>query len=434
MIRKVSVREIALLLTVAIPLAIGALIAHRAVDIPYWDEWETADLVYRMHIGTLQFSDLWAQHNEHRMLFPNLITLGLAWFGGWDPVREQFFSLGILVLTQLLIVTMVRRVAHGAVGIYAALAASIVLYGLWQYENFGWGFQLAWFICNACAVAVVVLLTRPFRRPIHVVIAMAVAFIGSYSSSQGLIVWAVGAVAIALSLRAWRPTLAVWIPAGALAFWIYQRGLLPEDYGHVNVLAHPITAVRYVLAYLGSPLGAYLGSNGSAVFGVLLIALLTLLFVADVRSARRVRGLMRNAGWYGLAVYPLLCALATSTGRGGFGVDQSLASRYTAISGLAWIAVIGLLASRLSRWRQPFGARRAEAILAVSVAFGFVVGASNLWSWDNWKVSAGNLVAAKIELEHNDPAALAKIYPNREHVVMLMGELRSVHDGIYIRR
>src|SRR6266481_6254246 len=66
-----------LLLIAAPPLLIGFLILRDGVDTPFWDEWDgTAPLFEKMAAGTLCFADFFAQHNEHRILFPRLIFFG----------------------------------------------------------------------------------------------------------------------------------------------------------------------------------------------------------------------------------------------------------------------------------------------------------------------------------------------------------------------
>jgi hypothetical protein len=410
-------------------LTVAALIAVTAVDMPYWDEWDWAGLVYKMHLGTLAFADLWAQHNEHRMLFPSLIMLGLARLGGWDPVREQFVSLGLVVLSQIAIVALIRRSAHGTAGVIGAAAASIFLYGLWQNENFGWGFQTAWFLCNACAIGVAVLLARPDPGWAAVVPAALLAAIASYSSAQGLVVWAVGAVALALSFRDRVRTLAVWIPAAIAAYVVYRHGMAPADTGHVDVLAQPLTVVAYGLTYLGAPLARLFGSPSSSVAGALLLLTLAASFVADVRSPDRIRRLVRGAPWYALAAYPLVCAAATAFGRGAFGVDQALTGRYTTIASLAWVAAAGLAAGRLSRRTQPLTRAQVGAAGAGAIVFGYAVVANNLHGWSEWKKSAALLTAARSELLASDSAVPANIYPVPARLVVFIGEMRAVRDG-----
>jgi len=80
---------------------LAVIVLKRAVDLPYWDEWDWAVLVYASHHHSLTFAKLWEPHNEHRILVANLLTRGLDRFGGWSPIREQLIALALLALTQL---------------------------------------------------------------------------------------------------------------------------------------------------------------------------------------------------------------------------------------------------------------------------------------------------------------------------------------------
>ena len=73
------------LTAVAIPLVLGSLILRYTVNVPHWDEFEWAPLILHLHAGTLTFSELWIQHNDHRMFFGRLIALGLDSLGRLEP-------------------------------------------------------------------------------------------------------------------------------------------------------------------------------------------------------------------------------------------------------------------------------------------------------------------------------------------------------------
>ena len=60
------------------------LILKYGVDIPYWDEWQYVSFFEKFSQGTLTLSDLFAQQNEYRQFFPNLIFVGLGWLTQWN--------------------------------------------------------------------------------------------------------------------------------------------------------------------------------------------------------------------------------------------------------------------------------------------------------------------------------------------------------------
>src|SRR5689334_12373096 len=79
------------------------VIRKFAVNVPYGDEWVYVPLIAKMHAGQVTWRDVWAQHNEHRIGVPRLLTLGLAQFQGWDTTLETYASFSLAVLTWLLL-------------------------------------------------------------------------------------------------------------------------------------------------------------------------------------------------------------------------------------------------------------------------------------------------------------------------------------------
>lgn len=59
-------------------LVLAVMIAVFAVNVPFLDQWELVELFRKYHEGQLGFADFFAQHNEHRLLFPRLVMFGLA--------------------------------------------------------------------------------------------------------------------------------------------------------------------------------------------------------------------------------------------------------------------------------------------------------------------------------------------------------------------
>ncbi|MBM3285630.1 MAG: hypothetical protein FJY81_07125, partial [Candidatus Aminicenantes bacterium] len=92
------------LLTLAfVPLIVLILeIIRFHVDIPFWDQWNFVPLLGKALDGDLHISDLWQQHNEHRLIFPRLLMVGLARISAYNILHELVANIllatGILVL------------------------------------------------------------------------------------------------------------------------------------------------------------------------------------------------------------------------------------------------------------------------------------------------------------------------------------------------
>jgi hypothetical protein len=426
-------RPARLVLAPAVIAALGilpllALVLRRAVDVPYWDEWGWAYLIYAAHTNTLGWSQLWAIHNEHRMLVPNLLVVGLDALRGWSVVREQVVSLLLLAVTQFLIWTLIRRTVPAArVGV-TFLVATILLLGLSQWENLSWGFQMAWFLCDLGLVVAVWALSRPHRTVRDVAIAVLAATVASLSSSQGLVVWASGLVAIVLAARRVLPTAVGWLLAALLVVLVVHPGS-PQDaaVGHVG-FAHVGLLARYAVVYLGAPLAASFGVDASMQAGIVWCLWLGALAAAALRGPLALR--VRLAPWLAIATYPLLCALVTASGRAAFGLAQAEASRYTSIAALGWISVVAATFVAIPRGSRSVLFAGLPAALVVVVASLTQSYSGN----EQWHGTTVHLRAARAMLAAGDRRALPLLYPDVISEEGLLRELAQIRAGLFSER
>ncbi|MDB5026603.1 MAG: hypothetical protein JWO66_292 [Candidatus Eremiobacteraeota bacterium] len=407
-------------------LPLLAIVLKRGVEVPYWDEWEWVDLIYAAHNHTLTFDQMWLPHNEHRILIPNLLMVGLDRIGGWGIVREQVVSLAVLALTQLFVWLIIRRtVRRDRAGICFFIATAVLL-GLSQYENLQWGFQMAWFICDLGLVGAVWALTKPHRTPRDVFVAILFALLASLSSSQGLLVWVAGLVAIVLVPRRVIPTAIGWLTVAGVVIAIVRFGSPGEGgpghvgFSHVALLAH------YAAIYLGAPIAASRGLNRTAIAGCVLVIWLAVLAVAAMRSPLAMR--VRVAPWLAIALYPVICAVITASGRAGFGLSQAASSRYTSIGALAWVAAVAatfVLVPRVRLW---------PLLVAVPAAIVLVASAEqDIFGNNVWHQHTVEMRDARAGLASADPSRLKLIYPDSTRVTVLLRELATIRDGVFIK-
>jgi hypothetical protein len=146
------------------PAILTATTIRCSVNVPFFDEWEWADLAYHAKTGTLTFAQIVAPHNEHRNTVPNVVFLLLDRWGSWNILHEQLVSLALIIVAQLALWRLVRGTIPGIRGTMAFAAMAVVLCGLGQWENFALGYNIGWNICTAGAIVVVALLTAPVDR------------------------------------------------------------------------------------------------------------------------------------------------------------------------------------------------------------------------------------------------------------------------------
>jgi len=101
---------VALLIFLATFVAFVWFTHRNAVNVVYDDQFSDINLIRHADSGTLNWSLLWAQHNENRVLFPNLVVLLLAATTHFNIVIEDYLS-GLLLVASagLLILAHKRR-------------------------------------------------------------------------------------------------------------------------------------------------------------------------------------------------------------------------------------------------------------------------------------------------------------------------------------
>ena len=263
--RQLSLRSItALAVSAAIVLLVIAgyfrYVARYATNGVFWDEWNWVELMRRSSGGSLTLGDLWAQHNENRMLFPNLIALILGNITGVSDIAFMYLGAILLVAGVLLLIVGCR----GDLLKYplAYVPAIFLFFSLAQYENTLWAFQFAWFLIVACICGVLVLLTPPRLRLWRLFVSIALGIVASYSSLAGLTIWPAGLVAL---LRPAIPTRLriAWFAAGGLVTAFYLYGLKFASIG-----GPPLSGF---LDRLPTALSGFLVAVGSVVPGVRLV-------------------------------------------------------------------------------------------------------------------------------------------------------------------
>ena len=156
--------------------------------------------------GNLSLATLWAQHNENRIFFPNLIVVVLGDTTHFNTVIEEYVSAAMLIIaTGLLILTHRRRRPSTPWFYYCPVV--ILMFSLvggnpwWASTNTLWAFQMAWYLVLLGLAVTLFLLDRPSLTWLVLAGAMAAAVVGSFSSLQGLLIWPIGLVLLYLRRR-----------------------------------------------------------------------------------------------------------------------------------------------------------------------------------------------------------------------------------------
>ncbi|HUZ77180.1 MAG TPA: hypothetical protein VMV93_06315 [Chloroflexota bacterium] len=466
----------------------AAGIALFGVNVPFWDDWALVPALQRAAHGAVPWGELWAPQNQHRLVVPKLIMLGLAGLARWDVRVDMWLCFGLAIGTFCVVYWAIgpgagraARPRGGALALYVAL----FLFSAAAYDNWVWSWGIEWWLVALAAAGAVGVMTRWRASWLALLAGAALAATATYSFGAGMLVWAIATLALA---ALWRPLwryLAVWCALAGAAIGLYFWGwTAPADMGFT--LMHPLRAGLYVLVYLGSwargpvyalallALHGLAGLGGSAdlirfggafptlpawvaaAFAVLpaLIGLSGLAVAAIIHVALWHGGRERLERWLPsllLLYFGLLCAGLTALGRADEGVQEALASRYLTLSALFWI---GLLVPGIELWRElgrctssgerrkaasgrgwPWLAGHKRAVAAIAtIAFAGLYVPTYAGGVVGMYERAAGLRAAGQALQQVDTATdaqLSVLYPDAAFVRREAAVLRHLHLGPY---
>src|SRR4030042_75966 len=174
------------------PALILFFIKNYSVNIPYMDQWDGfLNILVAFKEDSLDFSYLWAQHNEHRPLFPKIIMLLLASASHWNAIWEQYISFFIQIGTLLLIFDISRRSLPIQNRAIFKIITSILLFSMVQYENWSWGWQIQIFLNIFAVTFSVWALSRWPDNWFALILAILGAIIATYSFANGMLIWVI---------------------------------------------------------------------------------------------------------------------------------------------------------------------------------------------------------------------------------------------------
>jgi disulfide bond formation protein DsbB len=306
--------------TAALAIPVAAyfwFIDHFSVNIVSFDQWYDIRLLRHWYAGALTLSDLWASHGDHRILFPNLIVVGLAEFTHLNVTFEEYLSALMLVGSAVLVVVAHRRRSRLTPMLWY-LPVMLLLFSFVQYQNTLWGFQMAWYLVTLSLVGALYLLDRPHLTQVAFFAAIIAGIVASYSSLQGLTVWPAGLVLLYLRRRSPDRSI-IWSACGIAATVLYFYDWKPGGFSDPTYLfTNPVASLKFFLFLLGSVLGTQSTAHPApeVAFGGVLVAVAIVLIVFCWRRDERTGRPFAVA----LILYGLLFGVSVTVGRAWYGL------------------------------------------------------------------------------------------------------------------
>lgn len=325
-----------------------------AVNVVVGDQWDDVVVIGHSYSNFVDWSSLWAQHNENRIFFPNLIVLALSRTTHFNIRTEEFVSALMLTAAVTLFIRIHKHRSPSTPWLYYCPVA-ILTFSIVQYEDTLWGFQLAWYLVLLCLAGTLATLDRRKLNWLGVAVALLLATVGSFSSLQGLLIWPAGLVLLYYRRR---PTnvVIIWITSAVVATGLYfsnfHASAATPDKGYG--FRHPLATVKFFLFLIGDIVGyrppatASLGTDvvmilGAVIFVLAITVVLLYGFSRDLDSGIPIG--------VSLVCVGLLFALVVTMGRVFGGIGAASGSRYTTYTLLTPVGIY-LVLLQLSRVRR----------------------------------------------------------------------------------
>jgi hypothetical protein len=343
-----------------------------AVNVPFMDDWQFVPLLEKAKEGTLSFYDLWAPHDEHRLLLPRILIIASMFASGGDYRVQCFITFSVVALISLcLLWLMVRLDGSRSSVLWAWVLANIALFSPIQYHNWLWPMQFAYFLpYTFLALCLCALYARIPPVP-KFILAAALALAGNFSFVQGNLIWPALLPVIlfapdVLAKGARRNFAIAWGVLGALAVTLYFWGLehntaIPDyAYDHKGVPptmstlrllqeqpVHTLSRMgRFVLAMFGNSVARGFPVADNLIFAYICGAIVLALAVLALAVAWKRRVFLDQAlPWACLLLFSFVTAAFVCVGRVWRGDDQPLTPRYATFGTFCIVALIALFSA-----------------------------------------------------------------------------------------
>jgi hypothetical protein len=355
---------------------IGYVIAF-GVNVVFWDDWAWVGFAvdpWRQSLG-----NLWTQHTENIVFFPNMIAAVLIPITHWNSLAFMWLSAAMLIgILGISIHVFWEEIKRSPL---RWLPLPLIILTLTQYQNTLWSFQIAWFMVLLASIAAIALLSRRELSATLFIGAALLGVVGSYSSFSGLLIWPVGIVVLLSKGQTarWR---ILWCTIGVLVttgFFAYINWTETNSASLSYILSHLTLVVRGVLITAGSVIpnttagiAAISSPRITEIFGVILLGS-GLGVIAE--WIRRGRASGAPAFCVGLIVMSILFDLSLIPSRLVYDPFQGANSRYDTFM---WPLLLGIYSYAAIHVRWAGRKRRwvllPLTILALVVGSAVVVG------------------------------------------------------------
>lgn len=320
---------------------LAVLIQRYGVDTPFQEQWAVAAFFEKLQQGVLGPSDLFAQMNEYRQVFPYILFIVAGKLTSWNVKFEMFMTFLLACMVSLSLYRLGRLTFGGewdARRVGAYFFSNLLLFSPMQYENWLYGIQVVYLLPVACMCAGLLVAYSAAGARVRFFICACLSLVSTFSAANGILCWLVLLPPLVLlEPRAGRAEgkwlVAGWVACMLLSIVGYSYGYqaTPGSPSTLDAVRHPLRAAVYFFSFLGTPLWA--GSLPVAFAAGLVLAAAFVFSCVYVWKKRGDQALVRRTlCWLMLGAFSLMTGMLVTLGRSVYGLEQSMTARYIAFS------------------------------------------------------------------------------------------------------
>ncbi|HEV2841866.1 MAG TPA: hypothetical protein VGW39_11110 [Chthoniobacterales bacterium] len=331
--------------------------------LPVKDQWDEAPFIVSVKEGHLNLSQLFHFRGEHCIVVPRLLFAGLALLFNWDNRAECWLTFVFTAVTFGLLCRLVLkdRERGEIVGLVALVVAAIFLFSTTQWQNWLWGFQLAWPIPVLVLTVAISSLYRWRESIITGIVITAATITAVLSMGTGFIVPLILLVVLGgryLRSRDRRmlPCVALCACLAALSLGFFFTNQSPG----AGATHFGINSLQGIAVLLANPFLDYTRSVPGSLLGFLLFAFVVSIVLIVLFIWFSVRGFRANAFesplfsiGFALAAWALLSVMAITLARSHLGFEGLAQSRYISYAVLLPVGVSFMAVALLRRRDMP---------------------------------------------------------------------------------
>ena len=433
------------LLAIFPALVLGWLVWRYGVNLPVWDEWRVPGIAILQSVREqLTWEYLIHQHNESRKLFPQLLFVPLARLTNWNIKYEMLVSFLLACSISFNVYHLSKITLNCSPkkrSIYLFFA-NLLIFSPMQWDNWLWGLQAITFVPIASITTSLAVIFSQNYLFVKFLSSGILATVATFSFANGLLSWIVIFPALFWISRQQKkrtaPIVAGWLLLFVLNLTIYFHNFVKAESSpsFLEAFVNPFRTIAYFVSFLGSPLGLQTILLNQ-IIGSIVIILFCFSCYYLWKNKQSDRLLNQAFPWLLIGSYTIGSGILTTIGRVGFGVGQSLESRYITFSTYGILSLIYLLGVILldikhKNYKKSISKISIDKnIYILSVVFmivyfaNFNLGTNKMIATNKERLYAKACLAFLYEIDNSD-CIKEQIYPRTDYLLEIAEQIDNI--------